>query len=194
MRRYVCSKANQDEVNADLRARFGDTCTRSQIMEYREETGIDPRWIRKGSACNVGRGLYRIPGGSDDAPALVRPIPKPARREKVQTEERSVISSPFDDGHYDEPETEDAPADETPKRGRQPKAPKAEPLAGRVLDEHGEIPRPVYVHAWVCDARSENMCPGRKPGNFYLPDGSCPKCECGSSMSRHAWAPGKKVF
>lgn len=198
--RYKCSGVNQDEVNADLRARFGETCTRTQIMQYRDETGIDPRWIRKGSACNVGRGLYRIPGGTGEpaeAPVRVqRTVPMAARREKTAPETRSVIPSPFDNGAYDEPETQDEPADETPKRGRKTKvaAPRSDSMAGRELDEHGEIPKPFFVHAWVCDARAEQHCPGRKPGNFYMPDGSSPKCECGSTMTRHAWAPGKKLF
>jgi hypothetical protein len=169
-------------------------------MEYREETGIDPRWIRKGSTCNIGRGLYRIPGGTGE-PIVSRPVaPRPAKREKVASDVRSVIPSPFDDGAYDEPEaeTEDV-APVKVKRGRKSKLGAADdPQAMQNHPEYdpsiGERGAPVFVHAWICDARATAHCPGRKPGSFYAEDGGPPKCECGSTMSRHSWAPGKKLF
>ena len=193
--RYKCSGLDQAAINAELRERFGETCTRAEIMQYREDTGNDPRWIRKGQACNIGRGLYRIPGGtdSDSAPA---PMPKLAKREKVVKDDepigddRSVISTPFDDGHYDE----DAPVAEKSKRGRKPKEEAVTFGTGRTLDEAGEVPKPEYVHAWICDARIEKRCPGRKPSTAYGPDDAAPMCECGSTMTRHAWAPSKKLF
>jgi hypothetical protein len=205
--RYKCAGVNQDEVNADLRARFGETCTRTQILDYREETGIDPRWIRKGSACNIGRGLYRIPGGTGE-PVAPRPVaPRPAKREKV-TGERSVIPSPFDDGAYDEPEsvtsdelTGDS-GDNTshvtskPKRGRKAKAGAADdPQALHNQSDYdpsiGERAKPVFIHAWICPAEN---CPGRKPGSFYPEGGGAPKCECGTEMVRHSWAKKAKVW
>ena len=190
--RYQCAGVNQDEVNAELRARFGDTVTRAEILAWRDESGIDPRWIRKGTACNIGRGLYRIPGGDGSVVPVDVPAPRMARREKVSddSDSRSVIPSPFDDDTYDEP-AEDAPK---PKRGRKPKAPAEDKLAGRTLDVNGEIPAPVFVHAWICDARADKHCPGRKPDFARGPDDAPPVCECGSTMSRHSWAPTKKLF
>jgi len=196
--RYKCSGLDQAAIIAELRERFGETCTRAEIMQYREESGNDPRWIRKGQSCNIGRGLYRIPGGQGGSSPVMSSVvtPKLAKREKVVkddelvTDDRSVISTPFDDGHYDE----DAPVAEKSKRGRKVKE-VVEPFAGRELDAAGELPAPVYVHAWICDARtSTTHCPGRKPGTAYGPDGAPPVCECGSPMSRHAWAPSKKLF
>ena len=194
--RYICSTANQDEVNADLRARFGETVTRQEIMAWRDETGIDPRWIRKGSACNIGRGLYRIPGRDGTAVAPSVPAPRMAKREKASSDSedsRSVIPSPFDDDTYDE-----EPAEETPeapkKRGRKPKVVEEDKLAGRELDAAGEIPKPVFVHAWICDARVDKKCPGRRPEFARGPDDGAPICDCGSTMSRHSWAPSKKLF
>lgn len=190
--KYICSKANRDEVNAELRARFGDTCTRAEILQYREESGIDPRWIRKGKECSIGRGLYRIPGGTGEAP-VAAPMPKMAKREKVSKNEvRSVLPTPFDDGAYDEPEAEVEVA-EKPKRGKKAQ-PAEDKLAGRELDANGEIPAPVFVHAWICDARIEKRCPGRKPDIARSEEGAPPVCECGSTMSRHSWSISKKLF
>lgn len=192
--RYICSKANQTEVNAALRERFGETCTRTQILAYRDETGIDPRWIRKNPSCYLARALYRIPVGFDEPCEDVRqvsPAPKMAKREKVASgdRERVVIPSPFDDGAYDEPETDETP--EPVKRTRKTKI--DDPWAGRELDAAGEMPKPVMVHAWICNSYRDG-CPGRKPGSFHGPDFSSPKCECGSEMTRHAWTRKTKVF
>jgi hypothetical protein len=177
-------------------------------MSYREETGIDPRWIRKGKACNIGRGFYRIPGGTGEVPErleMPKWIPplrsaKSAKREKVASDVRSVIPSPFDDGAYDEPETDtENVAPVKAKRGRKPKSGgEDDPQAVQNHPEYdpsiGERAAPVFIHAWICDARASAHCPGRKPGNFYAENGAPPKCECGSTMSRHSWAPGKKLF
>lgn len=198
--KFICAKANQSEVNADLKARFGETCTRTQILEYRDETGIDPRWIRKNPSCYVARALYRIPGGTADVPLpnaeqSVR-LPRLARREKVSGDgERSVLSSPFDDDTYDDvPSDTPEPEDETPKRPRKMKI-AAESYADRGLNADGEMPKISYVHAWICDGYKEG-CPGRKPGSFHPPEneGPAPKCECGSPMTRHAWSRKVKIF
>lgn len=207
--RYICAKANQDEVNADLRSRFGETCTRTQILAYRDETGIDPRWIRKNPACYVARAVYRIPGSSGAVSASVsaslqsetpRSVsasvsasprrPMAAQRERVRKsdpEERAVISSPFDSGDYDEPV-----AEVTTKKTRRTKV--VEDAAPYRPDNLPAVEQ-FYVHAWVCDARaSQSHCPGRKPGTVVPADGKSVMCECGSTMTRHAWAPSKRLF
>lgn len=59
-------------VNADLRARYGETITRAQLFEYKAETGIFAEWLQKGpEAQRVGRGLYAIPSVSGQRLALV---------------------------------------------------------------------------------------------------------------------------
>jgi hypothetical protein len=122
-------------------------------------------------------------------------MPRPAKREKVSLDDdeqtRSVIPSPFDDGAYDTPEEVVA---EKPKRGRKPKVEPEDKLAGIELDANGEMPKPVFVRAWICDARETNRCPGRRPENARGVDDGPPICDCGSTMSRHSWAPKKKLF
>jgi len=57
-------KQNREDVNADLRAKFGATITRADILKYRKQTGVNPTWIRRDDSLRVGRGLYRIPGAN----------------------------------------------------------------------------------------------------------------------------------
>jgi MoxR-like ATPase len=57
-------KQDRESVNADLRAKFGATITRADILKYRKQTGINPTWIRRDDSLRVGRGLYRIPGAN----------------------------------------------------------------------------------------------------------------------------------
>ena len=61
------SSVNRSTVNATLRGRFGSTVTRQQLKAYQEETGINVAWIRRDESLRVGRGVYRIPGGSSVA-------------------------------------------------------------------------------------------------------------------------------
>lgn len=163
-------------ANAEMRTLYGDTMTHANLAEYKALTGVDPLWIRRGPTCiKLGRGLYRIPGG-DGAPTVVKsaPVAEPSQRKFAKAKkERVVIPTPFDD---DEdavtPEPEEVVSDTPAPAGY-------------------NRPEPLMVHAWVCKASRITHCPGRKPGNFYGPDNSAPKCECGSEMQRHSWE--KKV-
>jgi hypothetical protein len=54
-------------INADLRARFGSTLTRQNMLDYETETGIFAVWIYRDPACKAGRGIYRIPTAGETA-------------------------------------------------------------------------------------------------------------------------------
>ena len=155
------------EINAALRARFGASVTRKELLQYRDETTIDPVWIRRNPDCRSSRGTYLIPG--ENAPAA------PARK-TPKSSERTVLESPFASGEYDgtpapvEPAVEDA---DTPTP---------------IFESVAERPAPIFVSAWLC---LDPNCVGRKPGTFYMKDAVGdlipPVCECGSAMHRHTW-------
>ncbi len=73
-----------DAINAELRERFGsDVITRPQFLQYTEETGKWPSWLRRDPALSAGRGRYRIPGpgyvppgrpSHDSTPTVARPV------------------------------------------------------------------------------------------------------------------------
>jgi hypothetical protein len=86
MRRRSAPDIDTHAVNEALRALHGDTVTRQQVLDYRDKTGIDAKWIRRNEACRIGRGVYRIPGGAS-APA----------GESVDFSQRTVMPTPFDD-------------------------------------------------------------------------------------------------
>jgi hypothetical protein len=69
------------QVNADLRATYGETITRAQLFEYKAKTGIFAEWLQKGpEAQRVGRGLYAIPSVSGQRLA---PVAKRAETERL---------------------------------------------------------------------------------------------------------------
>jgi hypothetical protein len=170
------SSEKQAEVNAELLKRFGSQASRSELLEYRTETGIDPKWIRRNPACRIGRGLYAIPGASMN----VVPVSTPTR--KLAKHERAVLPTPFDDGAYDTPTDENPFAREPIKD-----TPRPTPDAIDARDEV-YVPTQVYITAYIC---LDTDCPGRKNAKFVDPEGPDPKCECGSGMRRHSWA--KKI-
>lgn len=68
-----------DQINADLRSRFGNTMTRADLLSYEAEVGVFPVWIYRDPSCKVGRGLYKIPGAGHVVVA-------PSRRTSVARE------------------------------------------------------------------------------------------------------------
>lgn len=184
MNKFRSKGVDQEQVNAALVARFGSTVTRQELLQYREETGIDPKWIRRNDACRVGRGSYQIPTGKGSTPAGPIAV-APAATRKMGKHERVVLPTPFDDGEYDE-SAEDAAPVEGKKRGRAPKVDAMDALVNQpdydpTIQERA---MPVFIHAWICPG---DNCPGRKRGDFFGPDMSAPKCECGTEMVRHSW-------
>jgi len=185
MAKFKCKGVDQATVNADLRERFGATVTRQDLLSYREETGIDPKWIRRNAECRTGRGLYSVPG-ADAAPSAAW-VASP----RMAKHERPVMETPFDSGDYDDT---DAPVVK-PKRGRKAASDES---AQSVVNQPDYNPliherdTPQFIHAWVCDNRG---CVGRKPGEFYPADDKTvtPTCECGSTMSRHSWTRKTRI-
>ena len=85
-------EAKHAQVNADLRARYGETITRAQLFEYKSETGIFAEWLQKGpGAQRVGRGLYAIPSTTGER--LV-PVAKRAEPERLVPLARPVQEAP----------------------------------------------------------------------------------------------------
>lgn len=61
-------RVDRDLIHAELRKRFGSTITRSQMEEYRRETGKFPGWFYTQpfqGQHQIGRGLFRIPGAGE---------------------------------------------------------------------------------------------------------------------------------
>lgn len=54
------TREQRSEVLADLRARFGNTVTRQQLLEYQTETGVLPYWVMSDTTLRAGRGVYNI--------------------------------------------------------------------------------------------------------------------------------------
>jgi MoxR-like ATPase len=62
---------DKEAIHAELRKRYpAGIITRKQIIEYKNETGVYPVWIRRDKSLKVERGKYRIPG-SDYVPPTV---------------------------------------------------------------------------------------------------------------------------
>lgn len=78
-----------DAINADLRARYGDTLTRQNLLDYEQEHGVFPVWIYRDPSCKVGRGLYSIPGSAAPVAAPV----KSKRARKTEEEPASIGGS-----------------------------------------------------------------------------------------------------
>lgn len=87
------SSVNRSTVNATLRGRFGSTVTRQQLKAYQEETGINVAWIRRDESLRVGRGVYRIPGGSSVASTVTTKAAKPVPAPRVQAATPMVTSN-----------------------------------------------------------------------------------------------------
>lgn len=72
------------QINADLRSRFGATMTRQNMLDYEKETGVFAVWIYRDPSAKVGmpRGTYRIPEAGHtvaSVPAAApAPVPAPA--------------------------------------------------------------------------------------------------------------------
>jgi AAA domain (dynein-related subfamily) len=68
------------DINDKLRARFGNTITRAQILEFRDSDGVWAQWLQRDPALKIGRGLYRIPAKDGSVSAVVN-SPVPATRQ-----------------------------------------------------------------------------------------------------------------
>lgn len=84
---------NREAVNADLRAKFGATITRADILKYRKQTGVNPTWIRRDDSLRVGRGLYRIPG-ANYTPTTSTPTGRTPRVGRASVSDRLVPTAP----------------------------------------------------------------------------------------------------
>lgn len=59
------TEAKRNAINADLVKRYGTVVTFADLVDYKNQTGIDPLWIRRDPENKVGRGTYRVPGTAD---------------------------------------------------------------------------------------------------------------------------------
>jgi hypothetical protein len=69
--------SDRQAVNDALRAKYGDTITRQQILDHKKKTGDYAVWIRRDAANRIGRGLYRIPTDGSAAPTSRSSKPAP---------------------------------------------------------------------------------------------------------------------
>jgi hypothetical protein len=91
--------AHQTKVIEALRARFGDTCTRKDLMQYEKDTGqyVRQHWIQDHKA---GRGVYDLWLGTKGKSATVAPgkaavEPKRPRKAKKQKSKTVVADAAY---------------------------------------------------------------------------------------------------
>lgn len=77
------AKYNRDDVHTTLRNTFGETVDRARLVVWEKANGIDCYWLKNEAQYRIGRGLYRIPGGSGETVVVTPVVPSVAPAPKV---------------------------------------------------------------------------------------------------------------